>query len=155
MSLPSPCRPASCRPSCAYPWISGRRGSGRGAGEAVDGDDGMATAELAVAMFAVMLVLAVALGALRAAVDELRCVDAARAAARVAARGEPIAAVRSVAARASPRGSTVQVSLGPSLVSVAVTGPPLRLAFLLSLGLRPSARATAVPETDKALGGGG
>ena len=48
----------------------------------------MVTAELAVVLPALLLVLAVALSALGLAVDQVRCVDAAAAGARAAARGD-------------------------------------------------------------------
>ena len=59
----------------------------------------MATAELAVVLPAVLLVLAVALSALGLAIDQIRCVDAARAGARAAARGDTAAAVTRRGAR--------------------------------------------------------
>ena len=47
----------------------------------------MATAELAVAIPTLVLVLFVALSALATVTDQVRCVDAARATARALARG--------------------------------------------------------------------
>lgn len=69
----------------------------------------MVTAELAVAIPAVVLVLALCLAGLRAGVDQVRCVDAARIASRAAARGEPVKTVRDLALRAAPAGATVHV----------------------------------------------
>ena len=48
----------------------------------------MVTAELAVAIPAVVLVLAMCLAGVTAGIDQIRCVDAARVAARSAARGD-------------------------------------------------------------------
>ncbi|GAA2741703.1 hypothetical protein GCM10009868_08740 [Terrabacter aerolatus] len=70
----------------------------------------MVTAELAVAIPSVVLVLALCLGAARAAVDQIRCIDAARVASRAAARGDDPARVRALAAASAPAGATVQVS---------------------------------------------
>lgn len=52
----------------------------------------MVTAEFAVALPAVVLLMVLALGAVGAATTMLRCQDAAFAAARAAARGEPTVA---------------------------------------------------------------
>lgn len=70
---------------------------------------GMVTAELAVAIPAVMLVLACSLAGLAAGIDQIRCVDAARLAGRAAARGESIDTVRALALEAAPAGATVDV----------------------------------------------
>ena len=55
------------------------------------GEHGMVTAEFAVVLPAVVLVLALSLGALGLALDQIRCVDAARAGARAASRGTAMA----------------------------------------------------------------
>jgi len=52
-------------------------------------DRGMVTAELALAVPVVVMVLALGLAAIRVGVDQVRCVDAARLAARALARGTP------------------------------------------------------------------
>jgi hypothetical protein len=69
----------------------------------------MVTAELAVAIPSVVLVLALGLGAVHAAVDQIRCVDAARVASRAAARGDDDSRVRALAAESAPVGARVQV----------------------------------------------
>lgn len=83
-------------------------------------DEGMATAELAVAMPAVVVAMAAVLSVGQAVVAQVRCVDAARSAARAAARGEPPAAVRELAANGM-RGAKVSVSQRGSLLTVVVT----------------------------------
>jgi len=80
----------------------------------------MVTAELAVAIPAAVLVLALCLAAVSAGVDQIRCVDAARVAARAAARGDGPARVRALALAAAPEGSRVSVG-GSSMVEVTVT----------------------------------
>jgi hypothetical protein len=80
----------------------------------------MVTAELAVAVPAVVLVLAMCLAGVTAGIDQIRCVDAARLAARSAARGDSSDAVRSAALSAAPAGAIVVVSVGGSTVTVTV-----------------------------------
>ena len=105
----------------------------------------MATAELAVAIPVVVVVLALGLGGLRLGLDELRCLDAARSAVRLLARGESTAAVRAEAVRAGPPGATVTLGTTGDRVSVTVRG---RLPVTLrGVGLPvPSATAEAVRE---------
>lgn len=83
----------------------------------------MVSAELAVALPAVVFVMLVALGALMVGVDQIRCTDAARVAARAAARGDPADVVRRDGVRAAPPGSSVTVQPAGGLVRVTVTTP--------------------------------
>jgi hypothetical protein len=81
----------------------------------------MVTAELAVAVPVVVVVLALGLSAIRLGIDEVRCVDAARLAARALARGDSDGSARALAATAGPLGASVVVrSSGPE-VSATVT----------------------------------
>ena len=85
------------------------------------------TAELAVALPAVVLALAVALWGLAAAGATMRCVDAARSGARAAARGEAPGAVEAAVRSAAPRGAEVATTTRDGLVTVVVrarTAPP-------------------------------
>jgi hypothetical protein len=107
----------------------------------------MATAELAVVLPAVLFVLAVALSALGLAIDQVRCVDAARAGARAAARGDTAGAVAAVAARGAPAGASVATAISGQVVTVTVTAPPARLAGLVPVSARPRASATAERES--------
>jgi hypothetical protein len=112
----------------------------------------MATVELAVAMPSVVLVLGLSLAALSAGADQVRCVDAARAAARLAARGElPDRAVAAAEALA-PSGSEVRVTGGPTEVVAVVTAPPVVGLRWVGLSVRPSADAVAARED--AMAGG-
>ncbi|HET7398706.1 MAG TPA: TadE family type IV pilus minor pilin [Intrasporangium sp.] len=70
----------------------------------------MVTAELAVALPGLVLMLALCLAGLVAAADQLRCLDAARLASRAAARGDAPAVVRGLALRAAPPGASVAVN---------------------------------------------
>lgn len=80
----------------------------------------MVTAELAVAIPAVVLVLATSVSAVALGIDQIRCVDAARVAARALARGDVVAA-RSLAVRAAPAGAAVNLARGESEVTVDVS----------------------------------
>ena len=81
----------------------------------------MVTAELALTVPVVVLVLALGLGAIRVGIDHVRCVDAARLAARALARGEAEAAARAVAVSAGPPGAAVVLGAGGSEVSATVS----------------------------------
>jgi len=80
----------------------------------------MVTAELAVLLPALVLLLVVALRALSAGVAELQCVDAARAGARAAARGEASEVVRRVVLAVAPNGAQVAVVVDAGRVRVQV-----------------------------------
>lgn len=103
-------------------------------------DAGMTTAELALATPAVVLVLALCLSGMTLALDQLRCEDAARVAARAASRGEGADVVRTLAASRLPDGARVSVERDDDLVRVEVVGPR-RSRNLPGL---PAARAEAV-----------
>ena len=83
-------------------------------------DDGYATAEAAVALPALLVVLALALGAVVTVDGQLRCVDAARAGARVAARGDSDAASRQAAEQVAPQHARVTVEHRGDRVRVRV-----------------------------------
>lgn len=106
-------------------------------------DRGMVTAELAVVLPVVVLLLGVLLGGIGLAVEQVRCVDAARLGARAAARGDPPAAVEALVREAAPGGATVQVSRGGSRVRVVVRANPRVLGALLPEAFRPTALASS------------
>jgi hypothetical protein len=80
----------------------------------------MVTAELAVAVPVVVVVLALGLAAIRLGIDEVRCVDAARLAARALARGDSEASARDLALTAAPPGASVSVGSGGAEVTATV-----------------------------------
>ena len=80
----------------------------------------MVTAETAVVLPVLLLVLAAAVSALVVVSTQLRCVDAAREGARAAARGEPAAVVRQVAGRAGPEGATTTIAETDGGITVTV-----------------------------------
>ncbi|MEU4541872.1 TadE family type IV pilus minor pilin [Nonomuraea dietziae] len=107
MSLP---QQASKSHSPAHPRPEGRRAS-----------KGSVTAETAAVLPALMVVLAAALWAVTVVNAHLRCVDAARAGARAAARGEPIAQVQELTRRVAPPGAQVDIRRGAEMTRVQVT----------------------------------
>jgi Flp pilus assembly protein TadG len=112
---------------------------------------GMVTAEAALVLPVLLLVLAGAIAAVTVVGGQLRCVDAAREGARAAARGESVAAVTALVDRAAPQGAVSTVTVEGDEVRVAVSagiaplGPvPLRVTV--------SAEAVAVLEPGVAAG---
>jgi hypothetical protein len=87
------------------------------------GSDGAVTAELATGLVAVVLALSAVLGVTVVGQGQLRCVDAARAGARAAARGETDAAVRDLARRLAGTGAAAAVARSGDLVTVSVRRP--------------------------------
>ena len=84
-------------------------------------DRGMVTAELAVAVPVVVVVLALGLSAIRLGIDEVRCVDAARLAARALAQGDSEGSARALAVTAGPPGASVVVGSTGAEVSATVS----------------------------------
>lgn len=84
------------------------------------GDVGTVTAELALGLVAVVLVLAALLATTAAASARMRCLDAARTAARVAALGAGEAEVVAAAQRVVP-GADVALVREPPWLEVTVT----------------------------------
>jgi Flp pilus assembly protein TadG len=108
---------------------------------------GSVTAETAAMLPALMLVLAAALWAIQAVGTQLECVDAARAAARAAARGEPLDQVRDVARTATHPDAQVDVTRDTETTKVQIT-VQVRPAWGSSLpAVRVSASATADTES--------
>ena len=105
----------------------------------------MVTAETAVVLPVLLMVLAGAVAAVVVVGVQLRCVDAAREGARAAARGEPVGVVTDLAGRAAPDGAAIDVGGDGDQVSVTV------VATVSPLGPFPwrvqvSATATGVRE---------
>lgn len=107
-----------------------------------DRERGAVTAELAVALPAVVLVLVVVLTLAAAAGAQMRSADAARAAARAAAIGEDDATVRATALRLAGDDATVGVVRGDPWVEVRVTTPVVG-GWLSGSPLRASGEAVA------------
>lgn len=82
---------------------------------------GSVTAELALALPAVAILLAAVLVLGSAAIGQLRCADAARAGARAAALGEEPAAIAAIAGRVAGDGARVGVERDSRWVTVTVS----------------------------------
>ena len=112
------------------------------------GDGGSATAETAVVLPSLVLVLLLAVWGVMVAVAQLRCVDAASTSARALARNEPAALVVAAAQTAGPRGARVGLARGSDTVTVTVAAevgwPGSTLSRLPALAV--TGRATAARE---------
>ena len=113
-----------------------------GAQAFVADERGMATVEAAIAIAAIVVVLVLCLGAVLAASMQIRCVDAAREAARLTARGDGDNAVTS-AQRVAPTGADIGIGGDGDLV-IATVSARVPLLPLLQI----SARAAAAREPD-------
>jgi Flp pilus assembly protein TadG len=111
----------------------------------------MVTAETAVVLPVLVVVLAAAVAVIAVVAAQLRCVDAAREAARAAARGEPAATVSAVAARAAPAGAVVRIRQDGGAVAVTVTAG---IAPLGPVPLRARVSGEAHAEREPAAEGG-
>lgn len=109
-------------------------------------DRGMATAELAVALPAVALVIVGGMTAVSMLTAQLRCVDAAREGARAAARGESQAFVRSVVSATGPDGAGFSLGGDDRTVTVTVSAESRAGGVLPSI--RVSSTAAALREPD-------
>lgn len=105
----------------------------------------MVTAETAVVLPVLLLVLALGLSAIGHVLDVVRVTDAARSGARMAARGDDDAQVRAAAFRGIDPAATVTITRSSTTVVVSVRQPgdPV-LAGLRVVGLHwPAATAAA------------
>ena len=112
----------------------------------------MVTAETAVVLPVLLLVLAGAVAAVTVVGAQLRCVDAAREGARAASRGDDVAAVRALVLRAAPDGMAVSVAHDGADVRVVVSG---RVPALGPIPLDVEVSAEAVARLEPGVGGGG
>jgi Flp pilus assembly protein TadG len=109
----------------------------------------MVTAETAVVLPVLFLVLAGVVAAVTVVGAQLRCVDAAREGVRAAARGEETATVVALARRAAPDGAVTTVAGGEDEVQVTVTA---RIAPLGPVPLRITVSAEAVALREPSYG---
>ncbi|MGW0937984.1 TadE family type IV pilus minor pilin [Streptomyces sp. NPDC002666] len=105
----------------------------------------------------VIVIFALALlWALMAASGQIRCVDAARAGARAAARSEPEAQVREAALSAAPERARVEVERAGQLWRVTVTAPaPGPGPLAVTLSAEAAAVAEDMAEAEDMAGAGG
>ena len=112
----------------------------------------MVTAETAVVLPVLLLVLVGAVAAVTVVGAQLRCVDAAREGARAAARGEDAATVAGWAAAAAPDGARTDMTATDGEVRVAVT---VEVAPLGPLPWRVTVSAEAVAQREPGAGPAG
>lgn len=124
-----------------------------------DGDHGAVTVEAALALCSLVVALALVVGAISAVAAQLRCLDAAREAARLTARGEQDRA-EELARRIAPTGAVVAVTIRGDEITARVSANPVAgllpgiaveadaAAVLEELALEPAA-----PETVQSLPG--
>jgi hypothetical protein len=115
----------------------------RGPATAGHGDRGAVTVEAALALCTLAVFLAVAVGAIAAAGGSIRCVDAARELARLAARGEADRG-RAVAAQLAPSGARLALRAEGDLVVAEVSADvlhplPVRIGSRAVAALEPGA----------------
>jgi Flp pilus assembly protein TadG len=111
-------------------------------------DRGAVTAETALAVPSLVLVLLLAVWVLLGVTAQLRCLDAAHLGARAAARGESDQQVRSTVARVAPDGASVRVTRSEGVVEVRVSAEVRPFADVLGAlpGLPVAGRAVAADE---------
>ncbi|WP_324193020.1 TadE family type IV pilus minor pilin [Nocardia transvalensis] len=102
------------------------------------------TVEAAIALAAVVATVLLCLGALLAASVQIRCIDAAREAARLAARGADADAT-TAARKVAPRGADITVRTEGEWVVAVVTA---RAPLLPSVVVRADAVAALEPGPD-------
>ncbi len=112
------------------------------------GDEGVVTAETAVVLPVLFLVLALGVFVLQVLGAQLRCTDAAGLAARAAARGDARDAVVATGRTLAPDGAQVQVDVGDEQVTVTVVAQvqPLGSALSWLPDVRVQARSVAARE---------
>ncbi|MDH6284410.1 TadE family type IV pilus minor pilin [Prescottella agglutinans] len=109
---------------------------------AIRRDDGAVTVEAAIAIASIVTVVVLCVGAIAAVSAQVRCIDAAREAARLAARGDRDAVAASV--RVAPGGADITVREdGAFVVATVRAGVPL----LPLVELSAEAVAAREPET--------
>jgi hypothetical protein len=106
----------------------------------------MVTAEFAVAIPALLLVLVLALSAVVAAMDQLRCIDAARATARALARGDSGEDALALGRPLAPAGAEFVVGGTAQVVQVSVRGSAPAALGWLGPAATPRSAAVAARE---------
>jgi hypothetical protein len=107
---------------------------------------GMVTAELAVSLVTLVLVLAVALGAIRVGMDRTTAVSVAGALAREAAREGDVTALWSRVSGGLPPGSTFAITRDPHTVAATVRMPVRAGGVLITLPAGSDVTAVAARE---------
>jgi len=113
------------------------------------GERGTVTAELALTLPALVIALAAVLAVGQVVTAQVQCLDGARAAARMAARGEGEQKVVRAGRSAGPPGASVLLNHGGTEVAVQVTAP-VRLVLPGGPSVQVSATARADSEPSSA-----
>ncbi|MDG3017075.1 pilus assembly protein TadE [Corynebacteriales bacterium D3-21] len=108
----------------------------------------MATVEAAIALVSVLLVVALCVGGLAAVTMQVRCVDAAREAARLAGRGDRTNA-QSAAARLAPAGARLELHDQDDLVVATVRANSAVLPMLTISAESVAAREPEAADFDR------
>lgn len=137
-------RPGHVQAGQRFFWVAATAGRPRKQRRPGPGKDrGAVTAEFAVALPAVLLLLAMLLAGAAAGITQLRIEEAARAGARALARGEGTATVESIARRLAGDTATAAVSTQGEWLDVTVSarvGGPFGAVIPWTLTARASAR---------------
>jgi hypothetical protein len=115
-------------------------------------DRGTVTAETAVVLPALVVVLVLCLWSVTVVGQQLRCIDAARTGARALARGEQPEEARAAAQRAAPDGAHISLGTSDGLAVVEVRFTA-RLPGAGGPGIQIGSRAVAAMEDDGAREG--
>lgn len=118
-------------------------GTERGTDEGGSKERGMVTAELAVTTLAAFAVLTMMCWGIYLVVTQLRCVDAAAAVARQAARADAAAVAKAKAG--APTGAAIMIDKRPNLVTVTVRVRARPLGRWMA-AVPLEARAQVIPE---------
>lgn len=113
-----------------------------------DGDAGYVTAETAIVLPVLAILVAAALWAIAVAGAQLRCVDAARDGARAAARGESGPAVMVAARATAPQGASIEIARNGSQIVVTVKVRVGPASGVLASIPAPVVAASAVAESE-------
>lgn len=121
-------------------------------------DGGMVTAEMAVALPALVLVTILLVWLVAVGGAHIRAADAAREAARSMARGDAPSDARSVVARTGPAGASVTIGgdadVVTATVQVRVRAPGVLGSLVPAASVTATATAWREPELPPASGGG-
>ena len=111
-------------------------------------DGGMVTAELAACLPVLVLLLAVAVSVVSVGDQRVRATDAAREAARAAARGVDTADALALARQAAPGADVAVTVSGGQVVATAIIRTRLPLPFLPQVTVTERAVAAREPPVD-------
>ncbi|NIK54888.1 TadE family type IV pilus minor pilin [Kribbella shirazensis] len=105
------------------------------------------TAELALALPVLVLLLLLGIWSIGLVVLNIRCIDAARDVARAVARGEPADQAKAIGRRTVPNG-TISITRDTSDIHVTVTAAPTHKPPLLTLVTPTHITATATLQAE-------